>query len=196
MSVVAAAIDYERLLKLRLVVARLGEMDNAGWWNTKGLLGSGGSFVLRRGFPMTHSFAQARTVFAVAAERCRELFDAAGYITLWQLPASVEEQFEDRWQTWLEDIEHWQPTFDQVAALRGQDVLGALSALGLINPGDVEGITQLPTPTTEPSLFVVPEGGPSALDDATITLLAAAFAKSAQGKLAVPYTQLALVAER
>jgi len=189
-SVAAVAIDYERLLKLRLVVARLGEMDNAGWWNTKGLLGSSGSFVLRRGFPNTHSFAQARAVFAVATTRCRELFDAAGYITLWQLPASVEEQFEDRWQTWLDDIERWQTTFEQVAAFRGQDVIGALRALELIDMRDAEAIMQFATPTTEPSLLVAPEGGLRELDDAAITLLAMAFAKSVQGKLAVPYMQL------
>lgn len=29
-------MDLERLLKLRLVVARFGEMDLAKWWNTKG----------------------------------------------------------------------------------------------------------------------------------------------------------------
>ena len=29
------SIDFDRLLKLRLVVARFGEMDLAKWWNTK-----------------------------------------------------------------------------------------------------------------------------------------------------------------
>jgi len=32
-------LDLDRLLKLRLVVARFGEMDHACWWNTKGQLG-------------------------------------------------------------------------------------------------------------------------------------------------------------
>jgi hypothetical protein len=32
--------DVNRLLKLRLVVARFGEMDLAKWWNTKGRLAS------------------------------------------------------------------------------------------------------------------------------------------------------------
>ncbi len=64
------AIDYERLLKLRLVVARVGEMDLARWWNTQGLLGTRGKVVLARGFPHTHCFAQARVVFTVARARC------------------------------------------------------------------------------------------------------------------------------
>ena len=59
-----ASIDLDRLLKLRLVVARFGEMDGARWWNTKGQLGRLGAAALRRGFPRTHRFAQARAVFA------------------------------------------------------------------------------------------------------------------------------------
>jgi len=43
------SIDLDRLLKLRLVVARFGEMDLAKWWNTKGQLGKLGTAALRRG---------------------------------------------------------------------------------------------------------------------------------------------------
>jgi hypothetical protein len=53
-------MDLERLLKLRVAIARFGEMDLAKWWNTKGQLGRMGSMALRRGFPRTHRFAQAR----------------------------------------------------------------------------------------------------------------------------------------
>lgn len=78
--------DLDRLLKLRLVVARFGEMDGARWWNTKGQLGRFGAAALRRGFPRTHRFAQARAVFAVAAHRCAEVFDPPGGVTLWRMP--------------------------------------------------------------------------------------------------------------
>ncbi len=45
------AIDLDRLLKLRLVVARFGEIGIlAKWWNTKGQLGMpSGAAALRRG---------------------------------------------------------------------------------------------------------------------------------------------------
>ena len=36
-------IDLNRLFKLRLIVARYGEMDGARWWNTDGVLGRKGS---------------------------------------------------------------------------------------------------------------------------------------------------------
>jgi len=41
-----AAIDLDRLLELRPLVARFGEMDLAGWWNTKGQLGRLGAATL------------------------------------------------------------------------------------------------------------------------------------------------------
>ncbi|MFZ0788500.1 MAG: BrxE family protein [Chromatiaceae bacterium] len=93
MTETATQIDLERLLKLRLAVARHGEMDAAAWWNTKGILGRHGALALRRGFPSTHHFAQARIAFAVARSRCHELFDPPGCMTLWNLPAEVEDQF-------------------------------------------------------------------------------------------------------
>ena len=86
----------EHLLKLRLVVARVGEMDLARWWNTNGQLGPLGASVVRRGFRRTHYFAQARSVFAVAAHRCREVYDRPGTVTLWNLPAEIEDEFELR----------------------------------------------------------------------------------------------------
>ena len=94
----APTIELDRLLKLRLVVARFGEMDLAKWWNTKGQLGRLGAAALRRGFPRTHSFAQARSVFTVAAHRCDEVFNPPGCVTLWRLPESLEQEFDSRWE--------------------------------------------------------------------------------------------------
>jgi hypothetical protein len=70
-------IDLDRLLKLRLVVARFGEMDIAKWWNTKGQLGRLGTAALRRGFPRTHRFAQAVILPSGINERLTGL-DRAG----------------------------------------------------------------------------------------------------------------------
>jgi hypothetical protein len=82
MSVATPNLDLDRLLKLRLVVARFGEMDLAKWWNTKGQLGRLGVAALRRGLPRTHRFAHARSVFAVAAHRCSEVFEPPGCVTI------------------------------------------------------------------------------------------------------------------
>lgn len=96
------SINLELLLKLRLVVARFGEMDVARWWNTRGQLGRLGTAALRRGFPRTHHFAQARSVFAVAAHRCSEVFDPPHSVTLWRLSESIEEDFDAHWEQWLD----------------------------------------------------------------------------------------------
>ncbi len=121
MNIEPETIEYERLMKLRLVVARFGEMDNARWWNTQGMLGKRGAAVLRRGFLRTHYFAQARSVFAVARVRCHELFDPPGCMTLWHLPAEVEDAFEEYWQTALENVDQWQLVFEQLAPEPGPD---------------------------------------------------------------------------
>src|SRR6266481_3734957 len=114
---VQGTIDFDRLLKLRLIVARFGEMDLARWWNTRGQLGRLGSAALRRGFPRTHHFAQARSVFAVAAHRCAEVFDPRRCVTLWRLPEALEEAFEQRWEEWLDNASDWAPFFEKLAAL-------------------------------------------------------------------------------
>src|SRR3954454_7199826 len=96
-------IDFEWLLKIRTVVARIGEMDLARWWNSTGQLGPQGASVLRRGLPRTHHFAQARSVFAVAAARCAQIFDPPGSVTLWRLTDPLEERLETLWEGWLDD---------------------------------------------------------------------------------------------
>ena len=54
-------IEMAWLMKLRTVVARLGEMDCGRWWNSDGQLGAQGASVLR-GASAKHQFAQARSV--------------------------------------------------------------------------------------------------------------------------------------
>src|SRR5258705_172630 len=74
--------DIAWLFKVRVVVARIGEMDLARWWNSTGQLGPQGASVLRRGLPRTHHFAQARSVCTIAAARCAQIFDHPGSVTL------------------------------------------------------------------------------------------------------------------
>src|SRR5687768_14266537 len=138
-----AAIDFDRLLKLRLVVARFGEMDMAKWWNTKGQLGRLGAAAVRRGFPRTHHFAQARSVFAVAAHRCAEVFEPPGCVTLWRLPEAMEEEFDTRWEHWLDHAGDWQPFFQKLEQFQGTDLVAALRGLEVISETDAQGLARL-----------------------------------------------------
>ena len=119
-------VDLAWLMKLRLAVARFGEMDLARWWNTKGQLGRFGGVTLRRGFPRTHHFAQARAVFAVAARRCTEVFDPPGCVTLWRLPEAIEEAFEEQWEQWRDNAKEWAPFFEKLETLRDTDLVSGI----------------------------------------------------------------------
>src|SRR5262249_1148666 len=121
------SVDLTRLLKLRLVIARHGEMDAARWWNSRGMLGRHGAIVLARGFPRTHFFTQARVVFAIARSRCHELFSPPGCMTLWHLPAALEDQFDERWQHWLDEADTWAPFFQDLATVQEDDLLQVLT---------------------------------------------------------------------
>lgn len=178
------SIDLDRLLKLRLVVGRFGEMDLAKWWNTKGQLGSLGALALRRGFPRTHHFAQARSVFAVAAHRCTEVFEPPNCVTLWRLPETIEEDFDSRWDHWLDTASDWAPFFESLGTIQGTDLVATLLSFDLLTEVDVESYGRLRRSAEGravalPSIF--------ANEESDISLLAAGFARGEAGALAVPY---------
>ena len=138
--------DLDQLLKLRLLIARFGEMDQARWWNTRGLLGPLGEMALKRGFPKTHLLAQARLVFTVAAHRCREVFDPPGSITLWKLPAELEDRFEAEWSRWIEHADDWKTFASELRAPKSTDLLAEARRLELADDGIVDEARQLSAP--------------------------------------------------
>ena len=180
-------IDLERLLRLRLVVARHGEMDRARWWNTQGILGHRGRVVLKRGFPATHYFAQARIAFAVASYRCKELFAPPGCMTLWHLPAELADLFEESWLRWLDQGEEWNGFFERLSSPRHDGLLEELLAFGLITQQDVEAVKKLRR-SAESRAVLLP--GTHSPKDEVLTLLAAGFERGEPGKPAIPYARL------
>ncbi len=180
------SIDLDRLLKLRLAVARFGEMDIAKWWNTRGQLGPMGAAALRRGFPRTHHFAQARSVFAVAAHRCSEVFDPPGCVTLWRLPEAIEEAFDARWEHWLDNAIEWRPFFQKIESLQGTDLIATLRGLELVSDLEVEGFARL---RRSAEGRAVPIPGVFSGGDSDVIQLAIGFARGEAGTLAVPYVR-------
>lgn len=183
----SSTLDFDRLLKLRLVVARFGEMDLAKWWNTRGQLGRMGALALRRGFPRTHYFAQARSVFAVAANRCREVFALPAGVTLWQLPEEIEEEFETRWEHWLDHADEWIPFFQQLENLQGSDLRAALQSFVSLTDAEMEMFGRLRR-TAEGR--AVPMPAPFTGIDQDVALLALGFGRGEPGALAVPYAEM------
>lgn len=176
--------DLDRLLRLRLVVGRFGEMDIARWWNTNAQLGRLGTSALRRGFPRTHYFAQARSVFAAAAQRCSEVFDPPGCVTLWRLPEAIEEEFDARWEHWLDSAAEWTPFFQQLETFEETDLHATLRSLGLASERDSEFFSKL---RRSAESRAVPIPGLFSPSDDDIALLALGFARGDVGAPAVPY---------
>jgi hypothetical protein len=183
-----AMLDLDRLLRLRLLVARFGELDLAKWWNTKGQLGRLGAAALRRGFPRTHRFAQARSVFAVAAHRCTEVFEPPGCVTLWRLPDAVEEAFDARWEHWLDNAGEWTSFFEKLESLSGSDLTEILRAFELVEARDLEAYGKL---RRSAEGRAVPLPGTFSGTDTDVALLALGFARGEPSALAVPYARMA-----
>jgi hypothetical protein len=181
-------IDFDQLLRLRVVVARFGERDNARWWNTDGQLGVTGTMVLRRNFPRSHRFAAARSVFAVAKTRCNEIFDPPHSMTLWNLPAGVEDQFASKWEGWIDAREEWEPFFGRVALLTAaSDLASLLREFDLVGPEDEEAISKVRRSAEGRALQLI---GTHAPNDAVIRLLALGFSKGEEGSLTIPYARV------
>lgn len=177
-------IDLERLLRLRLVVGRFGELDLAKWWNSKGQLGKLGAAAVRRGFPRTHHFAQARSVFAVASHRCAEVFDPPKSVTLWRLPEAIEEEFDARWEVWLDNASAWAEYFKSLETMQGTDLVAILREMSLVADADVEAYSRL---RRSPEGRSVQLPGIFEATDSNVALLALGFAKGEPGALTVPY---------
>jgi len=179
-------IDLEKLLRLRLIVARFGELDNARWWNTKGQLGGVGAAVLRRGLPRTYRFAQARAVFAIAAQRCDEVFNPPGCVTLWKLPEDIEEEFDARWEHWLDHPKDWSSIFERIETLDSTDLVEILCNLELVTKADLDAYARLRRSSEGRA---VPLPGVYGGTDADMALLALGFARGEPEALAVPYAR-------
>lgn len=182
-----SSIDLSRLFKLRLVVARFGEKDNARWWNTERLLGSLGVSAMKRGFPRSHRFAQARAVFAVAAHRCRETYDPPDGVTLWKLPAELEDRFSAQWGAWLDEADQWETFFANLEKTGGSDLLKLLREFDLISASQADQAGRLRRSAENKAVPVPPV---SAVDDSVLAMLAAGFHRGEVGNLAVPFTKV------
>lgn len=176
--------DIENIAKLRIVVARIGEMDRSKWWNTKGMLSNIGEMAISRGFPKTHVFARCRAVFAVAAARSDEVFNPPDSFTLWRLPVEIEDRIEDAWAGWLETPEPWKTFLAEVDKASSANTLSVLTDLGLLASDTAEKAKKL---RRADDLRSVPIKVAGESISETIALLAAAHTCSEPGKLAVPF---------
>jgi hypothetical protein len=161
-------------------------MDLAKWWNTRGQLGPLGTAAIRRGFPRTHYFAQARSVCAVAAHRCREIFNPPDSVTLWQLPERIEGEFETKWEQWLDGANEWQSFFHRLENLQENDLNNALHVFDAVTDHELEMSSRL---RCSAEGRAVPLSEPFSGTAQDIALLALGFARGEIGSPVVPYAR-------
>lgn len=142
-----------------------------------------GESVLRRGFPRTHRFAQARSVFAVAAHRCRDLYDPPSAVTLWQLPAELQDDFDRAWATWIDRADEWEPFFRDLEPCSA-DLLREMQRLQLVTDDHVDQLSRLRRSAEDRAVAL---SGEFNYSDDEITMLALAFARGENGRPAVPF---------
>jgi hypothetical protein len=123
-------------------------------------------------------------VFAVAANRCADIFTAPGSATLWDLGETIEEEFEARWEVWLDDAGSWKPFFEGVAQMQEDDLRRVLVDFDLASEPNIQASHRL---RRSAEGRAVPLPGLFRPDDDTVTMLAAGFACGAPAALAVPY---------
>lgn len=163
----------------------MGESDNAKWWASDGVLSSLGQYPYERLAPRTAPLARARVVFSIARARC-EAQAPKGAVTLWTLPAALEEAFEDRWSYWLDHLGDWAEAFADVEGISTSDVLAALRELNLI--GDTQ-VAEAQALTASPPDPVVELPSPPTIGDDALRRLAAGFACGRTSALVVPYVR-------
>lgn len=161
-------------------------MDRARWWNANGVLGMRGETVLRRGFPRTAPFAQARVAFAVARARCGEAFDASDAATLFGLPTATEDRFDGAWRDWLDDPKAWRDFLQKADQPDGGDLMDRLFNLGLITEELVMATKLL---STERGNRAISLGSCVEIDNDALSRLAAAFSLGKPGNLIIPYVR-------
>jgi hypothetical protein len=182
-------IDLEHLFRCRVIVARIGEMDMAKWWNTKGVLGPLGRPAFVRNFGHTHLFAQARVVFTVAAARCQEVFPMPqDSYSLWSLPPDIEYALSLKWPEWLRSVSQWTAFFENVAKIETRDPADALVQFELASETEASDLRRLHR-SNESRAVNVPSSGEFSTRD--VTRLALAFAHSEEGRPAIPYLRCA-----
>lgn len=174
--------ELDQILRLRLVVARLGESDLLSWWNSR-YLGRAGQSILRPQFPRTLRLAQARSAFLVATERCRSVVEREGCHTFWSLPAALEIALEGRLHRLSSPSAEWNAFFESLQGIGAITVFEAVQKLEILPPemaesarpalpGGVSGAIELPG-SMESSL-------------GSVLALALGFDAGRKGELAVP----------
>ena len=175
--------EAHQVLVARLCIARLGEADVQGWWQTDGVLGSDGAYVGRRVLPLTHATARARVVLAVARHACGERHPAPTARHLFSLGPRAEDVLDALLAQRLSDQAFWSELLPRLEALdRHAEPRQVLTASGIVRQEDLKLIEAL---SLGPGGRSLPTPFGNDIGDA-VRRLTAGFVRSTHRNLVVP----------
>ena len=178
------SIDVKQLLEARLWVARLGENDVKRWWRTDGILGKDGAFVGPRVLPKTHGTGRARIAFAVARHACNERHPDPKVRHLFRLDPETEDRLDAYLVEGLDKFDFWREILEKLEGLGPKvDIKTILKEAGVVQDEDLAYVGKRALGPDARSLPL--DAG--ATSDETVRRLAAGFARSQAGELAVPF---------
>ena len=198
--------NKKRILELRSLIARLGEKDLFGWWDSEALT-SAGRVVLSRLFPKTGIFAGIELSMEAARITHNALVSELEAITLFNLPQTFEKAVESCFNQFkIKDLHLNGPDngnkdvfdagffyeFSSPSSVGGScDISSILVSSGLLSRSLIEEIAPKKKGITGRLVCIgelSPGQGPSTGEYLHyIERLAAAYSLSSPGRLVVPY---------
>jgi hypothetical protein len=122
-------------------------------------------------------------VFAVAAQRCQELYKPPSAVTLWNLPASLEDDFDQAWATWIDQKADWEAFFAELDNCTA-DLAHELTRLELVSPDHLDQLSRLKRSAEQRAVAL---SGDFTGSEDDLAMLALGFARSEKSNPAVPY---------
>lgn len=181
------AIDL--VLRLRLIVARAGEKDSLGWWDSDAL-SPAGAYVLQRIFPRSASWARIGLAIEAATIRHKVMLESEPALSLFTLRA----EWEHRVFAYLERLRRERQAVPIPGAIHSSSELAELlRESGGLRPDEFP--APEPEGLFEPQVLQVGQiqnqAPPSAQEVLRLAkLLAASYTKGDKGRLLVPYIRV------
>lgn len=172
----------ETLFAIRRLIARVGESDAMGWWQSYAL-GPTGAYVVPRIFPRTTTLSAAHLSILAARRRQDGSVPSQPHVHLFNLGELMEGRFE-RWLIERKQ-QRWLPEGDGIELLTSLEE--ALRRLGIRSPKALpsNSAAAVEIGTIESDALAEDAG----IHDVAQTL-AGAYVGSDRGKLRVPYLRL------
>jgi hypothetical protein len=108
-------------------------------------------------------------------------------VTLWELPAEVEDRFEARWHEWLDEHEEWDSFFEELTSSDTGDLLSLLTELDLVSEAQVDEVRGLRRSAEGRAVLLTDF---DELNDQAPAVLAAGFSRGENRRPAIPYIRM------